>query len=50
VKNTILESVDLSGEVREGMICSESGQCFFMDDLDRLVDQRIVNLKNKFRI
>jgi len=32
-----------------GMICTENGVCYFPNDFDKLVEKRIIQLKNKFK-
>jgi hypothetical protein len=50
VQQTILESIAPQKILSEsnGMICLENGTCFLPNAYDRLVDQRINYLKNKF--
>jgi hypothetical protein len=34
----------------EGMVCTNEGYCYFPNDFDRLVEQRIIKLKEKFTL
>jgi len=49
VTKMIYESTGLT-ESADGMICTEEGHCYFPNDFDKLVEQRIFRLTNKFQI
>ena len=42
------ESIDI--RERDGMICTKEGICYLPNDFDKLVEKRIIRLKNKFKI
>ena len=39
----------ISYEIKDGLICTEDGYCYFPNDFDKLVEQRIIDLKGKYK-
>lgn len=46
VQTIIHEAVGLSSN--NGLICTSEGYCYFPNDFDKLVEQRVIHLKNKY--
>lgn len=48
--NLLTESASLDYTEKNGLICTPDGVCYLPNAFDRLVEQRVVKIKNKFRI
>lgn len=46
---SILQESMIPYEIKDGLVCTEDGYCYFPNDFDKLVEQRIIDLKGKYK-